>query len=266
MTGYLSRTFSRALNQLLLLFGGVLLLAFLLCVVAEQIRGAGTSVLGRGYYYAVAPGVVCHETGHALGCLLTGTKIVHFEPFKFNGDQLGHVIIESGDGNPLRRICWFLIGFGPIWFGCLIIWLLTKLFAKSCSLPDFDTLFPLDPLPSSRVYWWRALKTACRILKSVFIGWKSRPILKVVCLYLIFCIVSEMGLSCEDLSGMWGGFAYICCIFVLLNIVPMIGIAVSGWTLRFCRKLFPVHVLMLFVLVVDFMVVVIFVWPIKLIF
>ena len=67
MVDYLTRTLSRALNQLLLLFGGVLVLAFLLCMAAGEIRGVGASVLGRGYYYIVAPGVVCHETGHALG-------------------------------------------------------------------------------------------------------------------------------------------------------------------------------------------------------
>ena len=94
MADYLTRTFSRTFNQLLLLFGGVLLLAFLLCTVAEQIRGAGTSVFGRGYYYFVAPGVACHETGHALGCLMTGTKIHRFEPFRPNGNQLGYVVIE----------------------------------------------------------------------------------------------------------------------------------------------------------------------------
>jgi hypothetical protein len=125
-------------------------LAFLLCVVAGEIRGAGASVLGRGYYYMVAPGVVCHETGHALGCLMTGTKILHFEPFKPNGDQLGHVVIERKHGSFLWRAGEFLIGVGPIWFGCLMIWLITRLFAKSCSLPDFDTLFPLEPMPSRK--------------------------------------------------------------------------------------------------------------------
>ena len=266
MANYLTRTFSRALNQLLLLFGGVLLLAFLLCAVAEQIRGAGSSVLGRGYYYLVAPGVVCHETGHALGCLMTGTKIVHFEPFRPHGDQLGHVIIERKDGNPLWRASEFLIALGPIWFGCIVIWLFTKLFARSCSLPDFNSLFPMDPVPSSRVYWFRAFKAAWLMFKNAFKIWKWRSTLNIIYLYLIFCVASEMGLSLEDLSAMWFGFVCICIIFVILNIFPPVGILVSGWTFRICRKLFPVHVLMLFVLIVDFLFVVLFVWPLSLIF
>lgn len=266
MADYLTRTLSRALNQLLLLFGGMLVLAFLLCVVAGEIRGAGASVLGRGYYYMVAPGVVCHETGHALGCLMTGTKILHFEPFRPNGDQLGHVVIERKRGSFLWRAGEFLIGIGPIWFGCLMIWLITRLFAKSCSLPDFDTLFPLEPMPSSWLYWRRTVKAAWLMFKKAFKVWKWRSTLNVVYLYLIFCIASEMGLSYEDLSGMWAGFTCICCILVLLNIVPAVGIVVSGWTYRFCRKLFPVHALMLFVLMVDCLFVVLFVWPVRFFF
>ena len=266
MADYLTRTFSRTLNQLLLLFGGVLVLAFLLCAVAGQIRGAGASVLGRSYYYLVAPGVVCHETGHALGCLMTGTKIVRFKPFCPKGNQLGYVAIERGSGGPLWRAREFFIGLGPVWFGCLMIWLLTKLFARSCSLPDFDSLFPIDPFPSSRVYWARSLKSSWLMFKTVFKVWKWRSTLNVLYLYLVFCIASEMGLSFEDLSGMWFGFACICSIFLLLNALPMVGTAISGWVARFSRKLFPVHVLMLFVLIVDFLFVVIFVWPIEFFF
>ena len=266
MADYLTRTLSRALNQLLLLFGGVLVLAFLLCGVADQIRAAGSSVFGRGYYYFVAPGVVCHETGHALGCLMTGTKIVHFEPFRPNGGELGHVVIERKQGNLLWRAGEFLIGFGPVWFGCLMIWLLTRLLGKSCALPNFDAYFPLDPIPSSRKYWGCVLKAAWAMFRAAFRVWKWRSTLNVLYLYLVFCIASEMGLSYADLSGMWVGFACICVICLLLNVVPMVGRAVSGLTFRACRKLFSVHVVMLFVLVIDFLFVLLFVWPIRLIF
>ena len=85
-------------------------------------------------------------------------------------------------------------------------------------------------------------------------------------LYLIFCIASEMGLSYEDLSGMWMGFVCICSIIVVLNIVPAVGIVISGWTYRFCRKLFPIHALMLFVLMVDCLFVIFFAWPVKFLF
>ena len=101
------------------------------------------------------------------------------------------------------------------------------------------------------------------MFKTAFRVWKWRSTLNVVYLYLIFCIASEMGLSCEDLSGMWMGFACICCVFVLLNIIPAVGMAMSGLTFRICRKIFPIHALMLFVLMVDFLFVVLFVWPVR---
>ena len=104
------------------------------------------------------------------------------------------------------------------------------------------------------------------MFRAAFRVWKWRSTLNVLYLYLVFCIASEMGLSYADLSGMWVGFACICVIFLLLNVVPMVGRAVSGLTFRACRKLFSVHVVMLFVLVIDFLFVLLFVWPIRLIF
>ena len=104
------------------------------------------------------------------------------------------------------------------------------------------------------------------MFKSAFKVWKWRSTLNVLYLYLIFCIASEMGLSLEDLSGMWIGFACICALFLLLNVIPTVGMTVSGVVFRLCKRLFPIHVLMLFVLIVDFLFVVLFVWPIRFLF
>jgi hypothetical protein len=266
MAEYLARTISRAFNQLLLLFGGVLLLAFLLCAVAGQIRSAGSSVFGNGYYYFVAPGIVCHETGHALGCLLTGTKILHFEPFKPNGNQLGYVVIERRDGNPLWRAGEFLIGLGPVWFGCVVIWILTRIFFRNRVLPVLETscssgVFSSGALVSSRKYWFRVLGAAWLMFKSVFKIWKLRSTASIVYLYLVFCIASEMGLSGEDLRNMLFGFACVCIVFLVLNIVPAVGTALNKCVFFVSEKMFPVHVMMMFVLIVDFLFTVLLVWP-----
>ena len=264
MADYLTRTLARTINQLLLLFGGILLLAFLLCAVASQIRGAGESVFGRGYYYFVAPGVVCHETGHALGCLLTGTKIIHYEPFRPSGRELGHVVFQRHDENLLWRIAEFVIASGPIWFGCLMIALLTRLFGKHARCQSFEMCFPGERFPTSRNYWFGALKTAGLMLVNVVRLWKWKSSLDVIYLYLVFCIVSEMGLSDTDFIGMGMGMLLICTIFLALNIVPVVGMYVSGWTFRICKHLFVVHSTMLFVLIVDLLFVLLFIWPIRL--
>lgn len=264
MADYLTRTFSRVLNQLLLLFGGIVLLAFLLSVVAGQIRGAGSSVLGRGYYYVVAPGVVCHESGHALGCLLTGKRIVQFRPFRpYNHECASLVAIRESD-EPWWKIGDFLVASGPVWLGCLVIWLLTRLLSRSCALPSFDVYFPLDPFPSSPTYWGGVLKASAYMFKTAFKIWDWRSTLNVVYMYLVFCIASEMGISRQDLMEMWYGFAFIAALFLLLNIVPAVGNAVGARVFRLCRVLFPIHVLMAFVLIVDALFMILLVWPLEL--
>ena len=266
MADYLTRTLARTINQLLLLFGGIFLLAFLLCTVASQIRGAGESVFGRGYYYFVAPGVVCHETGHALGCLLTGTKIVHYEPFRPRGRELGHVVAQRHEGNPLWKIADFVIASGPIWFGCLMITLLTYCFGKHARHQSFakassDVLFL-----SSRDYWLRTVKTAGLMLIDVARLWKWKSFLDVIYLYLVFCIASEMGLSNADFANMGMGILMICAIFLALNIVPAVGVKVGGWIFRLSKYLFVVHSTMVFVFIIDLLFYLLFILPIRFVF
>ena len=265
MADYLTRTLSRAINQFLLLFGGIFLLALLLCAVASQIRGAGESALGRNYYYIVAPGVVCHETGHALGCLLTGTRISRFEPFRPHGRELGSVTFLMKD-DVWGNISKFIIASGPVWFGCIVILLLTKLFTRRSSSLIPTTDVSIEHLFSSRHYWSDTLKTAGKMLLNVFRVWHWKSSLDIIYLYLIFCIASEIGLSDVDLDCTWIGVIYICAAFLVLNIVPAIGTYISKVTFRACRWLFPIHTTMMFVLTLDFVFMLLFVWPIRIFF
>lgn len=265
MADYLTRTLARTINQLLLLFGGIFLLAFLLCAVASQIRGAGESVLGRNYYYLVAPGVVCHETGHALGCLLTGTQIYRYSPFRPHGHELGSVSFQRKDG-AWGYVTRFVIASGPVWFGCLMIFLLTKLFSRrSCRFRLADDI-PYVPIASSRTYWIGTIKAAGKMLRNIFRAWHWKSSLDLIYLYLLFCIASEMGLSDTDIAGMWIGMICICAVFLVLNVIPAVGIRISQWSFGLCRWLFPVHVTMMFVLVMDLAFVLLFVWPIRFFF
>ena len=267
MANYLTGVFSRALNQLLLLFGGIFLLAFLLCHVAGEIRGAGESLLGRGYYYLVAPGVVCHETGHALGCLMTGTEIVRFEPFRPRGNTLGYVYYRySRDAGLISSLRHLVIGTGPVWFGCLMIWLCAKLFARTVFLPKFSDAFPFEPYPESKRYWWAVFKTSGRMVWNTIRVWRWKSTLNVVYLYLVFCIASEMTLSWEDIEGAWMGFVALVALLVVLNVVPWLGRRVGLLTWNAAPFLFKVHVMMAFVLIGDFVFVVLFVLPLRLLF
>lgn len=266
MASYLTGVFSRALNQLLLLFGGIFLLAFLLCHVAGAIRGAGESLLGRGYYYLVAPGVVCHETGHALGCLMTGTKIEQFEPFHPRGNTLGSVVYGySQDAGLISSLRHLVIGTGPVWFGCLMIWFCAKLFARTVFLPKFSDAFPFEPYPASKHYWWAVLKKSGRMVYNTIRVWHWKSTLNIVHLYLVFCIASEMTLSWEDIEGAWLGFVALVILFFLLNVIPCFGRRISLLSWNAAPFLFKIHVMMAFVLLGDFVFVVLFVLPLRLV-
>ena len=239
----------RTVFLLLELFGGVFALATALWFASQRLRGDGYGRFGRGYVLFVAPGVVCHETGHALGCLLTGRRIVEFVPFRPSGNELGHVTHE-GSGTFFGRTAEFVIGTGPVWFGTLVILLLARLLGGRELLSDLDFLAPL-PGESVGVRCVCVAKGALWMLRTLLSPERWGSVLFPVCFYLIFCIASEITLSPPDLGAAWRGFVSLAAVLFLLNLVP----AVSGWLLQAADSLRPalflVHVLLLFALVFD---------------
>ena len=163
---YLLSSLERAVFEIVILFGGVFALATMLWFASQRLRGDGYGRFGRAYVYFVAPGVVCHETGHALGCLLTGTRIVEFVPFRLSGNELGHVTHECRK-TFLGRIANFFIGTGPVWFGSLMIFLLARFLGGRDLLDGLETLSPL-PGGSILGYCFSVLNGAAWMLKSVF--------------------------------------------------------------------------------------------------
>lgn len=233
----------------LLLFGGVFALAVALWFVSQLLRAHGAGLLGRRYYYLVAPGVACHETGHALGCLLTRTKILEFVPFRPEGDTLGYVQHECRPG-VWPQIAQFFISTGPVWFGCGVILLLSRLFAGPDFLPSFDALAPRPGEPVSvhlKGMWYGAVW----MLQTAFAPWRWRTPLFPVFLYLVFCIASEITLSPPDLKGMWRGLAAIFGLLFALNLLPIVSdwLALGIDVLR--PAIFTLHTILFFVLIVD---------------
>ena len=249
MINYVAVAFVRAFSEGLLLFGGVFALAVALWFVSQFIRGYGAGLLGRKYYYLVAPGVACHETGHALGCLITGTKILEFVPFHPEGDTLGYVQHEMRTG-VWPRIAQFFIATGPVWFGCFVILLLSRLLAGPDFLPSFDVLAPRPGEPVSvhlKGMWFGAVW----MLQTVLAPWRWNSWLFPVFLYLVFCIASEITLSPPDLKGMWRGLAAIFGALFALNLLPFVstGIAYGIDALR--PAVFTLQTLLFFVLLAD---------------
>lgn len=250
---YITTAVVRTGAQLLVVFGVVFSLAIALWFVSQGIRGMVSARIGMLYYYLVAPGVVCHETGHALGCLLTGTKIVEFVPFKPSSDgTLGYVSHELPDGGSfLGNVAQFVISTGPIWFGSAVILILSYLVGGTGLLLDVWSHFPEGTPPATLEYVSNVFLAAIQMLRNTACVWNWRSPWIALYLYAVFCIASEITLSGPDLKGMWKGCAAIVSVLFGINLFPYVG----GWLnmgIALAKPyLFLVQTVLAFVLLMD---------------
>lgn len=250
MMPYLTDVFGRFSLQVVQLFGIPFALAVVLQYVGGRIRSVGVGTLGDAYWYFVAPGVACHETGHAVGCLLTGRKIAKFVPFCRRGDgTLGYVQYQV-KGDFFRPLAEFLIASGPVWFGCVVFVVLTKLFSGVVPSIRFADYFAADELPGLMAYGAGLLSSAIAFLGDVanveVWGWGF-----AIWLYLSFCIASEIGLSSVDLKTMWRGAISILVALAVMNCIPPLGRCISMAIYVALPYLFKFHVIMAVALVAN---------------
>ena len=245
---YVQAALLRTWWQLAVVFGGVGVLAVLLWCVSTLLRKEGSGLLGKFYYYLVAPGVACHETGHALGCLVTRSKIVKFVPFHPQGDTLGYVTHERR-GGVFGWFAEFVIATGPVWFACALVPAIACIFAGIDFLPSYENYVSNGAgVPEYALGTFRA---ACGMVLDVFSAGSWRSAWFAVALYLVFCVTSEATLSGSDLKSAWKGFAGMVLLLLCANLVPVVGEWLS-WAVAFLGPwLFPVHAIMAFVLIAD---------------
>ena len=250
ITQYIAGVIGRVWWQLAQLFAVPFALAVALQCVGRLIRQLGRYRFGDAYWYFVAPGVACHETGHAVGCLLTGCKIHEFVPFTRKDDtRLGYVMhgVKKGLWGGVSA---FLISSGPVWFGCIAIVLLTRLFGGAGYVARYSDFFSNNSVPGLLEYAYGLGSAAVVFLSSIFLEgtWEWGFALW---LYLVFCIASEIGLSGVDLQNMWRGSAIIALTFLGANLIPPVGQCVSAGIFIILPWLFKFHVLMLVALCIN---------------
>ena len=248
MVEYCLDVLTRTGGQLFGLFGLVFVLAFIMWLVSQKMRGLGGGLFGmRRYAYLVMPGVVCHETGHALGCVVTFTRIHEFVPFRIEGDRLGYVS-HTVRGGFFGSLANFVIASGPVWFGCAMLVLLAWLFAGGGALPSMGGSYADTGIVQYSV---DVFAEGFSMFVGVIAGGAWKSWLFPVYLYLSFCVASEVVLSDVDVKHMWGGFAWVVLAFLLLNLVPAVGSYVSlgvNWLMPY---VFVAHATIAFALMLD---------------
>jgi len=251
MKNYISGVIGRSVRHFFFFIGRFLILSFLLIFVSSGIRGEGGAVLGKVYYYAVMPGVVCHETAHAAACLCTGMKIVEFAPFRPHGDVLGYVQWDPGRVTLWTFIAAFLIGTAPLWFGCAVVWLICRSLVKTRFLPDFRFVFADRPHLSGFPYWKSVAKSAFFMAKYLLQKGKFSSWPYWIASYLLFCVISEMAPSIPDLRMALPGIGLLALMIVLLNGIPWMGTKIDRLTVLLQPLFFTMHVVVFFVFLLD---------------
>ena len=91
-----------------------------------------------------------------------------------------------------------------------------------------------------------AVNAFATVLGGAYLDWQF-----ALWLYLSFCIASEIGLNKVDILHMKQGFGWLLCLFLLLNVVPVVGCGVSALIYLLLPWIFRLHMLMLFSLVMN---------------
>jgi hypothetical protein len=199
---YLWRVLTTTFLSFLLVFGLPLLLGFIQHFISKKNEQMGYAVMGRtAFQWLFARlGVPVHELGHALFALIFRHKITDIKLFKADsGDGcLGYVNHTFNKKSLYQRAGNFFIGIGPVLFGSLVLFVVSKLMF-SYQMPQVAGGF--ENVWSN----FGAILSGTKALLSAIFA--SGSVLKpVLFLYLVFAIGSNITLSASDLKGAGTGF------------------------------------------------------------
>ena len=211
------------------------------------------SKIGMIYFYFVSPGVVCHETGHALGCIITGAKIIEFVPFRPQRETLGYVAYRWTWGHPIWwNIAAVIISTGPIWFGSIVICGFTMLFPNNNIIIVLQDYFYQSSRFVGLDYYLCIFIASLKMLKSLFYVWRWTSPWLFIYIYGMFCVASEMQLSDIDIKGMWKGIVFIVIFFMLVNLIPFANNLIDYTISSMKPFLFIVQTILSLALLLDF--------------
>lgn len=220
---YFVRGLVLTLVQLLLLLGPALFLAYLMQHLSNVIRNQAARLFGHKVYIGLtALGVIVHELGHTLFCILFRHRITDMQLFKVGHDgTLGHVNHAYNPKSRYQSIGNFFIGTGPIWLGAVVMYVLALIMLSPTVLEPVkgvnlswsrftsrpDTTMVLKELLMAN---WHVFKNLFTIA-SLF-DWKL-----YLFTYFVFCIGSHVTLSRSDMKGAAQGFYALSTTLLIFN-------------------------------------------------
>ena len=210
---YIWQSFYVTIFTFLLAFGIPLFLAFIQNYISSTSERLSTALFGKTIHriFIASIGGAFHELGHTVFALIFGHKITEIRLFKPDPETgtLGYVKHSYNKKSLYQSIGNFFIGIGPVIFGSLILYILSRiLFSYELSEKFSPDLSIYD---QTRII----LKGAFGLLGSVF---NSGSLLKsFIFLFLVFAIGSNITLSRADLKGAGKGFGMLILFLFIIN-------------------------------------------------
>ena len=186
-----------------------IILAFFMQYISDLLRrGMGHGSSGKFWLYFTSPGVMLHELGHVLFCLIFKHQIVEVKLFENDErrNRLGYVNHRYNPKSYYQRVGNFFIGTGPIWFGVACMFVLSKLLLPSGMIGAGDGFSDI-----MMNFFGGFLK------KEFWFSWKTW-----IWFYLSFSIAAHVKLSKADLEGAKDGAIF------LVGVV-FLGSLLLGW-------------------------------------
>jgi len=223
--GYIFASGSAALAQFMILFGPLLILAFLLNALARSIGRTCIGLLKPSLFLLTLGwlGTTVHELGHVIFALLFFRKIKDVKWFTLDpwNPVQGYVLYER-KGNFLQKLGDFFIGLGPLLIGAVIIYITAWGLLGSGTFAGMDQT-PLTgdtfTLRTIGLLIQRIFNSAGAALRGVFTGANHTPAAVFAFLYITLSISSAMTLSTADIVIVRSGFVVLLIGIFLFNLV-----------------------------------------------
>lgn len=228
LVDYLITVLLATFYQLLILFGPLLLIAFIMNLISGWTERVSCELLGKKLYLFLFGwlGTFFHELGHALFAFLFNHKITEVKFFSFNpeGNTLGYVNHSYNPKSVYQRVGNFFIGIGPIIL-CLLV-----LFSFSYLLISVNVFESVSDLNVS-VESFSSVDAVLNLGSNVFsvfnnlillIQDSSIPLWRLfLFFYVVFSVGSSVKLSSSDVKGAISGFLFFTFLLLVFNLLTL---------------------------------------------